>query len=227
MNPLIELNNIVKRYHSHGKEILALNGVSMTIKPGEFIAVTGISGSGKSTLMNILGCLDFAERGEYFLEGNNVQTLSDRMLSGIRNRKIGFIFQGFNLISTLNALENVELPLSYRKERKKKRRMRAMEALEAVGLSQRMDHKPAQMSGGQQQRVAIARAIASNPSILLADEPTGNLDGKSGGEVLRILRELGERGRTIIMITHDPGIARCAKRRVVISNGIIQRDETS
>lgn len=220
---MIKLTNVTKHYYAHRREIRALGGVSLTIGQGEFLAITGASGSGKSTLMNILGCLDFPETGEYLLEGQDVSTLSDGKLSEIRNHKIGFIFQGFNLIATLTALENVELPLTYRKKKasKKKRQEIAVQALESVGLSHRMLHKPAELSGGQQQRVAIARAIAATPPIILADEPTGNLDERVGGEILQLLQGLSFRGHTIIMITHDKRVAACADRCVEIQSGYL------
>lgn len=227
MSELIEINNVSKRYLSGDGTIDALHRFSLNIRKGEFIAITGKSGSGKSTLMNILGCLDFADEGSYCLDGIDVRSLNDSRLSEIRNEKIGFIFQGFNLIPCLNAIENVELPLSYRGVSKRERRTLAKQALSAVGLKQRMTHTPSQMSGGQQQRVAIARAVAANPQIMLADEPTGNLDTASGNEILDILTALNETGKTVIIITHDPGIARMAKRRISISNGVLTRDDGS
>lgn len=225
MKELIRLSNIVKKYRSGESEIHALDGISLSILKGEFVAVTGASGSGKSTLMNLLGCLDLPEQGAYLLDGIDVATLTDHQLSKIRNEKIGFIFQGFNLIPSLNALENVELPLTYRGLSKSKRRELAKKALCSVGLEHRMTHKPGQMSGGQQQRVAIARAIASSPDIILADEPTGNLDSSSGNDILSILTQLNHSGKTVIVITHDSNVAEKAKREIKISNGKVVSDQ--
>lgn len=199
--------------------VRALNGVSLDIKDGEYVTIVGTSGSGKSTLMNILGCLDTPTSGKYFLDEREVGSLSDSELSEIRSRRIGFIFQSFNLIPSLTALENVELPLLYRKIPKKKRGDIALEALESVGLSDRALHRPTELSGGQQQRVAIARAIAADPQMILADEPCGNLDSRSGAEVLDILAKLNKNGKTIIMITHNEDTAKQAKRLVRISDG--------
>ena len=194
------------------------------IEDQEFVAIIGHSGSGKSTLMNMLGCLDVPTSGTYRLHGKDVSDLSDDELSDIRNKEIGFIFQGFNLIQNLTALENVELPLIYRKVGKAKREELAVQALEKVGLGHRMDHRPAQMSGGQQQRVAIARAIAQAPPIILADEPTGNLDSASTDEIMQILKELHQEGRTVIIITHDNDIAKQASRRILIKDGRVESD---
>jgi putative ABC transport system ATP-binding protein len=224
LNQLIKLTDIVKTYRSGDKIIHALNHINLTIKEGEFVAITGKSGSGKSTLMNLLGCLDFATSGTYQLDGVDVTTLNDRRISKIRNQKIGFIFQGFNLIPCLNAIENVELPLTYRKIPAKRRRALAVFALEQVGLAERMHHKPSQMSGGQQQRVAIARAIAAKPPVILADEPTGNLDSESGAEILSILSALHQSGKTVILITHDRDIASVTQRQIEITNGIVNKD---
>lgn len=199
--------------------VRALDGVSLDIKDGEYVTIVGTSGSGKSTLMNILGCLDTPTSGKYFLDEREVGSLSDSELSEIRSRRIGFIFQSFNLIPSLTALENVELPLLYRKIPKKKRGDIALEALESVGLSDRALHRPTELSGGQQQRVAIARAIAADPQMILADEPCGNLDSRSGAEVLDILAKLNKNGKTIIMITHNEDTAKQAKRLVRISDG--------
>lgn len=221
---LIELENIQKVYRAGEIEVRALGGVSLSVERGEFVAVIGQSGSGKSTLMNILGCLDVPDRGVYRLDGQEVFCLPDRALSAIRNRKIGFIFQGFNLIPTLDARENVELPLTYRGLAREQRRKLAAEALEMVGLGNRMHHLPSQLSGGQQQRVAIARAIAARPSILLADEPTGNLDTKAGAEVMGILRRLNDQGHTIVLITHDPSIAAGLPRRLTLGDGLLLQD---
>lgn len=221
---LIELEKIQKIYHAGEVEVKALGGVSLRVERGEFVAIVGQSGSGKSTLMNILGCLDVPNHGSYRLDGEDIFRLSDRALSVIRNRKIGFIFQGFNLISTLDARENVELPLIYRGISRDRRRRMACDALEMVGLGNRMNHLPAQLSGGQQQRVAIARAIAAQPSILLADEPTGNLDTRSGAEVMETLRQLNAQGNTIVLITHDPAIASELPRRVTLGDGMLIGD---
>ena len=202
----------------------ALDHVSVSIEEGEYVAIIGQSGSGKSTLMNLLGCLDVPTEGEYYLHGNNVMELDDDELSDIRNQEIGFIFQGFNLIANLTALENVELPLIYRGIGKNKRRMLSEAALEKVGLRNRMDHKPSEMSGGQQQRVAIARAIAQAPPVILADEPTGNLDSHSTWEIMDVLEKLYQEGRTVILITHNNEIAQRAKRIIKIKDGRIEDD---
>ena len=224
MEEIIRLEHISKIYHPGENEIRALSDVSLTIHKGEFVAIVGQSGSGKSTLMNLLGCLDTPSEGAYILEGSDVSTLSDHQLSAIRNRQIGFIFQGFNLIPSLTALENVELPLIYRGVGREERRRTARESLERVGLGNRIRHRPAEMSGGQQQRVAIARAIAAPPPILLADEPTGNLDSASGADVMEILRSLNRDGHTVILITHDSGIAATIDRVVHIQDGQIVSD---
>ena len=218
---LITISNISKIYNKGENEVRALDGISFSIAKGEFLAIVGQSGSGKSTLMNILGCLDTPSSGEYYLDGENVAGLNERRLTEIRNREIGFVFQGFNLIADLDAIENVELPLIYRGMPREERHRLAQSALGEVGLSARQRHKPAQMSGGQQQRVAIARAIAAKPPIILADEPTGNLDTKSGTAVMDILNSLHEEGRTIILITHDDKIAATAGRVLQIQDGQI------
>lgn len=227
MSALVEINNICKIYNPGENEVRALDHVSVSIDEGEFVAIIGQSGSGKSTLMNMLGCLDVPTSGEYRLHGQNVSELTDNELSDIRNREIGFIFQGFNLIANLTALENVELPLIYRGVPRGERVRLARTALEKVGLGKRMDHKPAEMSGGQQQRVAIARAIAQAPPIILADEPTGNLDSRSTEEIMAILQELYEEGRTVILITHNNEIADRAKRIIQIKDGKIESDTRS
>ena len=225
MNLLIEVKDIFKIYNEGMEnEVRALGGVSLHIDRGEFVAIVGQSGSGKSTLMNILGCLDIPTYGDYSLDGIDIAARSDRELSRIRNREIGFIFQGFNLIPALSAYENVELPLIYQGIRPREREERVMDALERVNLADRCGHRPTQMSGGQQQRVAIARAIATHPPIILADEPTGALDSKTGAHVLDILRRLYREGTTIILITHDNGIAASAPRVVRISDGLIVDD---
>ena len=227
MNLLIEVKDIYKIYNEGMEnEVRALGGVSLHIDRGEFVAIVGQSGSGKSTLMNILGCLDIPTYGDYSLDGIDIAARSDRELSRIRNREIGFIFQGFNLIPALSAYENVELPLIYQGVRPREREERVMDALERVNLADRSGHRPTQMSGGQQQRVAIARAIATHPPIILADEPTGALDSKTGAHVLEILRRLYREGTTIILITHDNGIAASAPRVVRISDGSIIDDHT-
>lgn len=221
---LIQLSGICKIYNPGENEARALDHVDLQIDEGEFVAIIGQSGSGKSTLMNMLGCLDVPTEGSYCLHGQDVSHLKDNQLSEIRNREIGFIFQGFNLIANLNALENVELPLIYRGLGRQERRQLSREALKMVGLEHRMDHKPSEMSGGQQQRVAIARAIAARPPVILADEPTGNLDSASSKEILQILRGLHNEGRTVILITHDDGIAEQARRIIRIMDGKIESD---
>ena len=224
MSALVEIRDMCKIYNPGENEVRALDHVSVTIDEGEFVAIIGHSGSGKSTLMNMLGCLDVPSSGTYMLHGQNGSELYDDELSDIRNREIGFIFQGFNLIPNLTALENVELPLIYRGVGRSKRLELSRIALEKVGLGHRMDHKPAEMSGGQQQRVAIARAIAQAPPVILADEPTGNLDSHSTQEILEILKELHGEGRTVILITHDNDIAAQAKRVIKIKDGRIESD---
>ena len=216
---LISMRNIVKEYRVGETRLRALDNVSLDIEKGEFVAIVGQSGSGKSTLMNILGCLDVPDKGKYTLNGNDIFTEKEGRLSKIRNREIGFIFQSFNLITSLSAIENVELPLIYRGIKKNKRKHLAERALALVDLESRAKHLPGQLSGGQQQRVAIARAIASSPPLILADEPTGNLDVSSGSEIINILSRLHSRGKTIIMITHDNTIAHRVPRRVEISDG--------
>ena len=225
MSALVEVKDICKVYNPGENEVRALDHVSLTIEQGEFVAIIGQSGSGKSTLMNMLGCLDTPTSGKYLLHGVDVSHMTDDEQSDVRNREIGFIFQGFNLIQSLTALENVELPLMYRGVSKKKRRELSVAALEHVGLGKRMTHKPTELSGGQQQRVAIARAIAQAPPILLADEPTGNLDSGSSKEIIKTIKALHAEGRTVILITHDPGIAKQAKRIITISDGKIANDE--
>lgn len=224
MSALVDVQDICKVYNPGENEVWALDHVSVQIHEKEFVAIIGQSGSGKSTLMNMLGCLDVPTSGTYMLHGQDVSHMSDDELSDIRNKEIGFIFQGFNLIQNLTALENVELPLIYRGVGKKERIELAENALKKVGLEKRMDHKPSEMSGGQQQRVAIARAIAQAPPIILADEPTGNLDSGSSREIMQILKELHEEGRTVILITHDNEIAAQAKRVIKILDGKIASD---
>ncbi len=222
---LIDIQNLYKIYNE-GKEseVRALDGVSLQIDKGEFVAIVGQSGSGKSTMMNVLGCLDIPTYGEYHLDGTDIGSLSDKQLARIRNREIGFIFQGYNLIQELDALENVTLPLIYRGVSVFDREDMAMAALAKVGMDDRAHHRPSEMSGGQQQRVAIARAIATSPPIIMADEPTGALDSKTGKHVLEILRDLYRGGTTILLITHDDGIAATAKRVVRLSDGKIISD---
>lgn len=224
MGALVEVRDICKVYNPGENEVRALDHVSLTVNENEFVAIIGQSGSGKSTLMNMLGCLDVPTSGDYYLHGQNVSNMSDNELSDVRNKEIGFIFQGFNLIAGLTALENVELPLIYRGVGKRERLRLADTALKKVGLENRKDHKPSEMSGGQQQRVAIARAIAQAPPIILADEPTGNLDSGSSKEIMGILKTLNEEGRTVILITHDNEIANQAKRIIKIIDGKIVQD---
>ena len=221
---LIEVRDVYKIYNPGENQVNALDGVSITIDEGEFVAIIGQSGSGKSTLMNMLGLLDTPTHGEYYINGKLVDDLTDDQMSAIRNEEIGFIFQGFNLISSLTALENVELPLVYRGMPKQERREISQDALERVGLGERMNHLPAEMSGGQQQRVAVARAIAAKPPVILADEPTGNLDTKSTKEGMAILHELKDEGRTVIVITHDNEIAEEAERVIRIRDGKVVED---
>ena len=224
MSALVEIQDISKIYNPGENEVRALDHISLTIQKGEFVAIIGPSGSGNSTLMNMIGCLDVPTEGTYILNGQNVSKLSDNELSDIRNQEIGFIFQGFNLIANLTAQENVELPLIYRGVPKKERHELSVAALKKVGLAHRMDHRPSEMSGGQQQRVAIARAIAQAPPVILADEPTGNLDSASSMEILDILKQLHAENRTVILITHDNDIAKQAKRVIRIKDGKIERD---
>lgn len=221
---LIKVKDLCKIYNPGENEVRALDHVNLEIQKGEFVAIIGQSGSGKSTFMNMLGCLDVPTSGEYYLNGTDVSTMKDNELSVVRNREIGFIFQGFNLIANLTAIENVELPLIYRGIDRKTRRNLAIESLKMVGLEKRLHHKPNEMSGGQQQRVAIARAIAAKPPVILADEPTGNLDSASSREILGILKDMHKTGKTIILITHDNGIADQAKRVVRIMDGKIESD---
>lgn len=221
---LIEVRDVYKIYNPGENQVNALDGVSITIDEGEFVAIIGQSGSGKSTLMNMLGLLDTPTSGEYYINGKLVDDLTDDQMSVIRNEQIGFIFQGFNLIASLSALENVELPLVYRGMKKDERREISKDALMRVGLGERMNHLPAEMSGGQQQRVAVARAIAARPPVILADEPTGNLDTRSTKEVMAILHELKDEGRTVIVITHDNEIAEEAERVIRVRDGKVVED---
>ncbi|OKP82966.1 ABC transporter ATP-binding protein [Paenibacillus sp. P32E] len=222
--PLIRIENMVHGYTMAGERMTVLKGLSFTISHGEFVAIIGPSGSGKSTLMNMIGCLDLSNEGSYSLDGQDVRKLSDNRMAQIRNEKIGFIFQSFNLLPKLSAVENVELPLIYRGMAHRERRKLAEVALEKVGLHERMHHRPSELSGGQQQRVAIARALAGNPPMLLADEPTGALDTKTGQEVMQMIKMLNAQGHTIILITHDLEIAKQAKRVIRIQDGNLVED---
>jgi putative ABC transport system ATP-binding protein len=218
-NHLIEMRNLTRVYDLGPQQIKALNGVDMTIDHNEYVAIMGPSGSGKSTLMNVIGCLDTPSSGSYVLDGVPVETLNDDQLAAIRNRKIGFVFQTFNLLARTTALQNVELPLVYAKIPRAERRRLAEEALHAVGLADRMAHQPNELSGGQRQRVAIARALVNKPSLLLADEPTGNLDSQTGREILDLFHELHSRGNSIIMVTHEDDVAREAARVIRLRDG--------
>lgn len=221
----ILLSEVTKVYQLGGERVNALAGITLTISPGEFTAIMGPSGSGKSTLMNILGCLDRPTTGSYMLDGQEVATLNDDQLAITRNKKIGFVFQSFNLLPRMSTLQNVALPMVYAGVEKKERLARAEQVLAMVGLESRMNHQPNELSGGQRQRVAIARALVNDPTIIMADEPTGNLDTKSGDEVMNIFSELNSQGRTIILVTHEPDIAEYAGRVVYVRDGLIERDE--
>ena len=220
--PIIAMRGITKVYSIGGEEVRALDDASLTIREGEFVAIIGPSGSGKSTLMNIIGCLDVADSGEYLLDGQAIEQYSDDELARIRNRKIGFVFQSFNLLTRMTALENVALPLVYQGVGMGERKERALAALERVGLKERAWHRPNELSGGQQQRVAIARALATRPSLLLADEPTGNLDSRTGEEIMSLFHELHAAGNTIVLITHSERVARQALRRIRIMDGRVE-----
>jgi putative ABC transport system ATP-binding protein len=225
MNTIIEIKNLRKDYHVGEVTVHALRGINLEIQEGEFVAIMGASGSGKSTMLNILGCLDKPTSGNYFIDGADVADMKKDNLARLRNNKLGFVFQSFNLLSRTTALENVELPLYYNsKVKSRERRERAMNALESVGLKERMHHMPNQLSGGQQQRVAIARSLVNNPVLILADEPTGNLDTRTSFEIMELFQKLNDNGRTIVFVTHEPDIAKFATRNVIFRDGKIQKE---
>jgi putative ABC transport system ATP-binding protein len=225
MSKLIQIEHLKKTYYVGKVKVEALRGVSFEINTGEFVSIMGPSGSGKSTLMHIMGCLDYPTEGKYFLSGQNVSKLNDNQLALFRNQKIGFVFQQFNLLPKATILRNVELPLTYNDTHSKNKKRLAVQALEEVGLGDRLKHRPNEISGGQKQRVAIARALVNHPSIILADEPTGNLDSKTGQDIMRMIDKLHDKGNTIILVTHEPEIARYAKRVIHLKDGLIDRDE--
>ena len=227
MKPVIELKDVHKTYHTGEVDVHAVRGVSVNIQPGEFVALMGASGSGKSTLMNMLGCLDRPTSGQFFLDGIDVSQLDRDELADIRNLKIGFVFQGFNLLARTSALENTELPMFYQRERltSHERHAHALKSLELVGLANRADHHPNQLSGGQQQRVAIARALVNQPALLLADEPTGNLDSQTSIEIMGVFQKLNEQGITLVMVTHELDIASYTKRNIILRDGVVVSDK--
>jgi len=225
MFKLIQIEQLKKTYHLGKVKVEALRGVSFEINTGEFVSIMGPSGSGKSTLMHIIGCLDYPTEGKYFLSGQDVSKLNDNQLALFRNQKIGFVFQQFNLLPKATILRNVELPLTYNNTHSKNKKRLAVQALEEVGLGDRLKHRPNEISGGQKQRVAIARALVNHPSIILADEPTGNLDSKTGQDIMKMIDKLHDEGNTIILVTHEPEIARFAKRVIHLKDGLIDRDE--
>ncbi len=225
MSTVLDVDAVTKTYDTGAVEVHALRGVSLTVEQGEYVAIMGPSGSGKSTLMHILGCLDVPTTGHYRLAGEDVGTMTEAELADVRNRRIGFVFQQFHLLSSLPAWRNVELPLVYAGLSRAERRRRALAALERVGLGDRVDHKPGELSGGQQQRVAVARALVSEPALILADEPTGNLDSTSTDDVLGLLRELHDQGRTIVLITHEAEVAQAAARVIRVRDGVVTSDE--
>ncbi|MBE3037173.1 MAG: ABC transporter ATP-binding protein [Candidatus Atribacteria bacterium] len=225
MSKVIQIEQLKKTYHLGKVEVEALRGVSFEINSGDFVSIMGPSGSGKSTLMHIIGCLDYPTEGKYFLSGQDVSKLNDNQLALFRNQKIGFVFQQFNLLPKATILKNVELPLTYNNTHSKNKKRLAVQALEEVGLGDRLKHRPNEISGGQKQRVAIARALINHPSIILADEPTGNLDSKTGGDIMEIIKKLHDDGNTIILVTHEPEIARYGKRIIYLKDGVIDRDE--
>jgi putative ABC transport system ATP-binding protein len=222
--PIIDIIDLHKEYVMGTQVVRALRGVSFNLMKNEYVAIMGPSGSGKSTLMNMIGCLDTPTRGDYILNGKNVSDLSDNQLAAVRNKEIGFVFQTFNLLARSNCLSNVELPLIYSGMRSSERKKRALDVLDKVGLSDRVDHKPNELSGGQRQRVAVARALVNNPSILLADEPTGNLDSKTGEEIMQLFEELYRHGNTIIVVTHEEEIAAHARRVIRLRDGLLESD---
>jgi len=225
MAKIIHIEQLKKTYHLGKVNVEALRGVSFEINTGEFVSIMGPSGSGKSTLMHIIGCLDYPTEGKYFLSGQDVSKLNDNQLALFRNQKIGFVFQQFNLLPKATILRNVELPLTYNNTNSKNKKRLAVQALEEVGLGDRLKHRPNEISGGEKQRVAIARALVNHPSIILADEPTGNLDSKTGQDIMKMIDKLHDEGNTIILVTHEPEIARYAKRVIHLKDGVIDRDE--